>query len=130
MCEVIVKTPAILAYAPELDCHTAQLTIAVWHGDDGYRPKPRGYYLHVMRYTYDDDNIRYVRTRIGDPANFWLFASPAAVQRKSKKRCWLRANTCATVSTRTTRLHPCWRSPCRQPLTNQESNHAPHNQTL
>jgi hypothetical protein len=38
-----------------------------------------------MRYEYDGDNIRYVRTRVGDPANFWLFASPAAVQRKSKK---------------------------------------------
>lgn len=62
-----------------------RLSISYGKGDDGYRPKPRGYYLHVMRYTYDGDNIRYVRTRIGDPANFWLFASPAAVQRKSKK---------------------------------------------
>lgn len=35
MYKVIAKTPTILAYAPELDCHTAQLTIAVWHGDHG-----------------------------------------------------------------------------------------------
>nr|DAQ08822.1 MAG TPA: hypothetical protein [Caudoviricetes sp.] len=56
-----------------------RLSISYDKGDDGYRPKPRGYFLHVMRYTYDGDNIRYVRTRIGDPANFWLFASPAAI---------------------------------------------------
>lgn len=33
MYKVIAKTPTILAYAPELDCHTAQLTVAVWHGN-------------------------------------------------------------------------------------------------
>ena len=33
MYKIIAKTPTIQAYAPLLDCHTAQLTIAVWHGD-------------------------------------------------------------------------------------------------
>lgn len=81
--------PDGLPESPGLICNDDQregtsylrLSISYDKGDDGYRPKPRGYYLHVMRHTYDGDNIRYVRTRIGDPANFWLFASPATTYR-------------------------------------------------